>query len=188
MCRAQTDVWPRVCSLHRGCRSHMASLPRTPKCARGSTVVTCGGPDGADLQGSSPVAVHKGGRAHLECLCLVGASQVSEMPLFPRTLPPYIPFMHVPALCPCRSCPCFHSCSPLSHLTLTLGPGQALLAPGSAPTLSGLPWSARALVIQREGGWAALSPGSQGQRGFFPGRGHSVGKSGSHLGSQSIHL
>lgn len=142
---------------------------------------------------SCPVAVHQGGRAL--GMSLLGwakpGSRNAPLPIDPPA----------PLSCSCTCLACFHAGAAIahnplslpSHLTLTPGSCQALLAPGSAPDFSGLPWScklvsARTPDIQRQGGvWhGALAARAMGA--VFLARGHSTGKAGFHFGFQRLHL
>lgn len=146
--------------------------------------------------GPRPVAVHQGGRALGTSLLGWGKPGSGSAPL--PSEPP------APLSCSRTCLACFHAgaaiartpCSLLSHVTPTPGSCQALLAPGNTPDLSGLPWSrklvpARAPVIQsfsdRECGWHGALV-ARTKRAVFLARGHSAGKSGSHFGSQRLHL
>lgn len=151
-------------------------------------------PDGAGLQVSILIAVHQVDRHTGMSLPGWGKPGFRSAPS-PLTPCPVFLLVCPPGLFPCWNSPDSAVHSP-SHLTLTSGSCQVLLAPGSGPNRSGLPWS---LSFQswcqpgpqsfhkRVGRWhRALAARAEGA--LFLARGHSAGKSGSRYGSQHLHL
>lgn len=170
--RTQRSVWPRAGSARSCCRPHAASLPLVRRRAARAAAMAPAHPVGRAFG-----ALKRELSTKVEGHTWTASARSGEPGLRSAPLPADTPAgSHTRLACPRAGAAQALAPTLPSHLTLTLGSRQALLAPGSAPDLFGLHWSAwlvsaRAPVIPREGVWVAWSHSTQVQRGSVLGQG-----------------